>query len=403
MNEHTHMSRARLVGIAALMALVGWASVACDKSPEERLRTAKVAVINEKPEVARENLEPVLEAEPDSFQARQLMAQTLQLEEKYAESEEKFEELIEDEELDGDDLSSGQKGAKEELDEDMVELYIAWAESIEADEEPDKFEEVAKKGLELEPEKPDLNNMLLDFYKERGEAALDEDEKVKAAEYFEGVLDLQGVRPADHKEAREKAHELRFEVNREELEEYFDEEGRAKLEEDDLYDADEEVISVTVEQSIDELEEAANEQRKKEAEEEDEEYEEVEFDLKNEKDIATLQQLIWSRIVPRELTDVLVDGVGVDEDSQFGSLLPPPEDVEAGDWEFANDSLSVTATFDKKTLLKLGSDVKEDTRRAKEKAEEEGDDEKDDKEDDDKEGEDAQAEADEDKGEEDDE
>lgn len=402
MNEHTHMSRARLVGIAALMALVSWASVACDKSPDERLRTAKVAVINDNAEVARENLEPVLEAEPDSFQARHLMAQTLQLEEKYAESEEKFDEIWEDEELDGDDLSSSKQSAKEDLEEDMVELYINWAESLDAEEEPDKFEEVAKKGLELEPQKPDLNSMLLDFYKERGKAALDEGEKEKAATYFEGVLDLRGVRPVEHQEAREKSHELRFEVNREELESYFEEEGRAKLEEDDLYDADEEVVSVTVEQSIEELEEAANKQAKKAAEEEDEEFEEVEFDLQNEEDVASLQQIIWSRIVPRELTDVLVDGVGVDEDSQFGSLVPPPENVEAGDWEFANDSLGVTATFDKETLLKLGSDVKEDTRRAKQQAEEEGDDTEAD-ESDGEAGEDAQAEADQDEGEEDDE
>lgn len=384
MNDIIRTSRARLVGAVALMALVSWASFGCSKTPEERLRIAKSAVIKEKPDVAKENLEKVLDEKSDSFEGRRLMAKTHMLQEDYEKAEEGLKELWKESEFDDEDkdLSGSEQETKEELEEDFVEVYMAWADSIDRDDDPDKFEEVASSALDYDADKPDLNDMLLEFYNERAEASLDDDDKAKAAEYYESVLDLRAL-PQEREKARDEAQELRFEINRKEFTDYFEEKGKAKFEEDDTFnegdDDEDDTLTFSVEQSIDELEETINEQREKaakeKAEEEDEEFdsddvEEIELDPQNEKHLVQIQQVTAERKLPLGLKDVVIDATGVDEDSDF-SVIRPPEDMEVTDSTLDGRDFEMTAEVPVEDVLKLGSDVREATRRA----DEEGDDE----------------------------
>ncbi|MFP4599477.1 MAG: tetratricopeptide repeat protein [Persicimonas sp.] len=358
MHIRTRSGRVRLLLVAALVAFVSWATLGCQKTPEEQLRTAKGAVIKEKPDIAEENLEAVLAADSENFEARRLMGQVHQLRGNFAKAEESFTGLWDEAGFDdeGAELPTDQKSHKEALEENFTELYLDWADSLDPDEEPEKFEEVARKGLEVAPKKPSLNNMLVDFYESRAKQLVEKGEKLEAADTYEKILDLRTL-PKNRSNAEERATNLRFEANKEQMLTYFNDKAKAKFEKADRYDEEEETITFTAEQPISEVEKALKE----------EQGGNVRLNPRNEKHAAIIQQATLQTKLGPALQKVVAEATGIDEDSDF-SGLQPPDGLEVDNWDAKGRTFVLTAKLPVDDLLKLGFQVKEQTRKAEEKA-----------------------------------
>jgi hypothetical protein len=348
---------ARLLTAAVLLGLVAFVSMGCEKSTQDQLRTAKGAVLNERPDVAEENLEAVLAVEPDNFEARRLMGQVAMLRGNFASAEEQLAKLWKEGGFDDDnaELSSNQRSQKNVMAQVWTDLYLEWSASLDPQEEPDKFEEVVRKGLEYDERSNRLNSRLVDFHESQAKKLVEQGDKLEAADHYEEILDLRTL-PARRDKAKERATNLRFEANKEKMLAHFNETAKPKLQSEDRYDEEEDTITFTIEQPISEVEKALAEQQGGR----------VRLNAKNKEHAGIIQTFAAKRQLGPAIQKLVVEATGIDADSDF-SKLSTPEGLEIVDSEAGRRTFSLTASIPVDDLLKLGFEVKEETRRARQK------------------------------------
>lgn len=340
------------------VGLVAAATTGCEQSPKDKLRAAKVAVMNEKPDEAAKQLEAVLEAEPDNFEAKRLQGSVERLGGNYVKAEERLKALWSDNGFDkaDADLSTEQKSKKQLLKADMLTLYGEWAESMDSAENPDKFVEVVKKGLEIDPKKTRLNTMLVTAHENQAKKLVEQGKKLEAAAVYEKIPTLY-TSSAKRKKANERATNLRFEANKEQMLGYFNEKAKPKLVSAERYDAKDNAILFSVEQDVDEVEKYFEEKK----------GQKVRLDARNKKHQPIIHQFtIGKKLVPA-LTDVVVEATGIPSDSDF-SKVQTPEGFEIVEVDAGRGDYTINAKIPVDAVLKLGFEVKEQTRKAEKAA-----------------------------------
>lgn len=350
--------------VSGLLVAGALGSTGCDKKPEEQLLIAKMAVVNSKPDLAERHLEPVLKADPDNFEGLRLMASVDQLRGEFASAEEKFLALQKAHGFQGDageagagELTPKQKSQKELLENDLTMLYLDWAQSLEDSEDFESFEKVARKGLKLAPKQPRLNTLLVDAYENHAKKLVEQGKKAQAAAFYEKIPQLY-TNSATRNRAKERASNLRFEAARAEMLEYFNETAKPKLVAENRYDTEKKLIIFNIKQDVSEVESYYREKQ----------GERVRLNPNNEAHRARIQQYAISEKLKPALIELVVEATGVPADSDF-SKLASPAGFEVVNIEPGRRDLSITAQVPLDSLLKLGSDVRENARLAAAEAE----------------------------------
>lgn len=361
MNRCRRQPITKFLGLALVLGLLALGAAACEKSAQERLLVAKTAVLNEKPDIAQEHLDAVLKAEPNNFEARRLSAAVRQLRGDYAGAEEKYLALQKAEgfelgdkareDAQGAKLSAEQKTQRELLKRDLIELYQDWAGALTPGDDMETFEQVAQKGLALAPKRPRLNALLSDAYEQHAKRLVEQGKKLEAVEVYEKIPSLY-TSSATRAGARERASNLRFEANRDQMLAYFNETARPKLEAQQRYDADKQFISFSVEQPVSEVEQYVAERQGTR----------VRLDTRTKQAQDLIHEYAIANKLRPALVKLVVEATGIPEDSDF-SRVRAPEGFEATDFDWTRTDYKVTARIPLDALLKLGFDVREHTRR----------------------------------------
>ncbi|TDP77692.1 hypothetical protein DFR33_101602 [Bradymonas sediminis] len=368
MTFHVNNSWRRLLNAALVSGLLVAGAVGisgCEKSPEEQLLAAKMAVINSKPDVAEKHLEPVLKGDPDSFEGLRLMASVKQLRGEFAAAEESFLALQKAQGFDvqgeaAQKLSTKQKSQKELLERDLIKLYTDWANAVDPAEDMATFEQVARKGLAISPKQPRLNTMLVEAYENHAKKLVEQGKKVEGAQYYEKIPALY-TNSMVRKRVQERASNLRFEAGRAEMLEYFNKTAKPKLVAEDRYDAENKLIIFDIKQDVAEVEKYYAEKQN----------ERVRLNIKDEKQRGIIQQFAIREKLKPALISVVVEATGISPEADF-SKLASPKGFEIVKVEPGRRDLSITAQVPLDAVLKVGSDVREKMRQdaaaAKQKA-----------------------------------
>lgn len=370
MTGRSHQRAARALLVALVLGIFALGSVGCEKSNEERLLTAKAAVLNNKPDLAESNLEVVLGADPDNFEAKRLSAAVQELRGNFADAEKQFLELQEAEgfqigeakqqaadegEPEEEKLSAEQKSRRELLKRDMLDLYQNWADSLDPSEDIEALERAAEKGLAIAPSRPRLNSLLVDAYEEHAKKLIEQGKKVEAAELYEKIPKLY-TSSSTRKRVTERASNLRFEAGRAEMLDYFNESAKSQMIEDERFDEDKEVISFTVVQPVREVEAYILEKQEQQ----------VRLDPRQEGAQAIVHDFALSQKVRPALVELIVEATGVPEDADF-SEVRPPDTFQITSAEPSRTDYTISATLPLDAVLKMGFDVREQTRLAAQK------------------------------------
>lgn len=249
--------RRGVVAVVCCAALV--VGAACKKTPEQKLRRAKVLLTQEsKPDSAEEKLQAVLEEEPDHIEAKRLMAKVHRLRGEYEQAEEKLDKLWEKHDFadEGQQLSGRLRNARELIRAEYSDLYRDWASEIEPQKRPDRYVEVLNKGLEYSENDVNLeiSMELATFYWRRGQKLVEQGDKKEAAETFSKIRDLRTRRGWKKREtALSRARELRLEFFEEEARERFENDGGALIAELEGLELDDskETIRIEFTQNVD--------------------------------------------------------------------------------------------------------------------------------------------------------
>lgn len=367
MNRSRTQRIAKLLSLALVLGLLTLGAAACEKSPQERLLIAKTAVLNEKPDIAQEHLDAVLKAEPNNFEARRLSAAVRQLRGDYAGAEEKFLALQQAEgfelgdkareDAQGAKLSAEQKTQRELLKRDLTELYQDWAVALNPGDDMQTFEQVAQKGLALAPKRPRLNALLSEAYEQHAKRLVEQGKKLEAVEAYEKIPTLY-TSSATRAAAKERASNLRFEANRDQMLAYFNETARPKLEAQGRYDADKQLITFSVDQPVSEVEQYVAERQGTR----------MRLDTRTKQAQELIHEYAIANKLRPALIKLVVEATGVPEDSDF-SRVRAPEGFEATGFDWTRTDYKITASIPLDALLKLGFDVREQTRLAAEGSE----------------------------------
>lgn len=247
----TMMMRALVAGCVLSGALF---VTGCEKSAKDLMIEADSALQAGNVDRAESVLEEALKKEPNSSQAIILRSQVDVKKKQYKEAEERLLALwskLESEKPSNDKEKIEQKRIRQLMEESYFpDLYRDWADSMDKNANPQKFEEVVSKGLKYDTKNPRLNTMLVDFLQERGEKLVAEGKKKEAADVFDKVGNLYAL-PKIRKEATARAAALRDEVEVEEIAQRFEQDLKPALVKDELYDAENKVIFFVAEGSID--------------------------------------------------------------------------------------------------------------------------------------------------------
>jgi hypothetical protein len=347
-----------MLAAALVLSVLALGPAACKQGPEEHLLSAKMAVLNAKPDVAEKHLKPVLEAQPDNFEAKRLMASVHQLRDDFAGAEEKFLALRKAQGFDeaagesAKKLTTKQKSQRELLERDLLELYHDWATSLDPAADMATFEEVVQKGLAIDPKKPRLNTILVKAYENHAKKLVEQGKKIEAAEYYEKIPKLY-TSSAMRDKAKERASNLRFEVNRVKMLAYFNKTAKPKLVADERYDAEKKIITFSVEQDVDEVEEYFTEKKGTR----------VRLDPRKEKIKPIVHEYTVAKKLKPALIAVVVEATGIPADSDF-SKVQPPKGFEIVSAEATRRDYTIEASIPLDAVLKLGFEVRQQTRLA---------------------------------------
>ena len=240
-----------LNGFVGLVALIVFMALGagCEEDPMTR---GRAALLGEKPAVAQEAFEKVLAKDPENLEARRLMAEVYRLQGDFAQAEKQLMEIWEKQGFgeEGKDLAPEQKSLRGRMSQQLEDVYIEWADSIEPAEEPQKFDEIVKKGLERDPKNTRLHTMMVEHLMDRAERLVEEGKKLEAADAFEAVLNYRTL-PSQRDEADERAGNLRLEVFSNRVRDSFERELKPRLVEEKAWSDERKAVSVAIEAEVD--------------------------------------------------------------------------------------------------------------------------------------------------------
>lgn len=240
--------RALLVGCVLSGSLL---VMGCDKSAKELMLEADSAIQQGDLERAEKTLDEAMKKEPGSYQAQILKAQLFVKKKQYKEAEDQLLAVWTEQKLEDAKLTTEQKSIKQLMNEQYFpDLYREWAESMDRQANPQKFEEVVNKGLKYDVKNRRLNTMLVDFLQERGEKLVKEGKKSEAADAFARVGELYTTSKT-RKEASARAEALREELKAERIAQRFEQELKPALVKDERYDAENKLVLFVAEGEID--------------------------------------------------------------------------------------------------------------------------------------------------------
>ncbi len=238
-----------VVGLAVVV--VATMMVGCEDTPEAKLTEGKRALADRDLEEAERYLEAVLDVDPELVEARRLLATTRIRAGEFEAAERKLEALWDGEGLQYEgQLSAEERQTRQLLSEQFGQLYRRWLESIDPDDDPEKFEEIALTGLERNSRDSELNTRLVEFYEQRADRFIERGELIRAAEMLEGIDDLYRF-PDIRRQARERAEGLRREAFDEEARERFEQQLQPNLVDTGAYDPETETVTMAIEQPLD--------------------------------------------------------------------------------------------------------------------------------------------------------
>ena len=247
----------RTIGALVCAVALLFGALACEKSPRQKLLRAKANLASgENPDKSEKLLNSVLEAQPENLEAKRLIAEVYRLRGEFKRAEEQLDKLWKDQGFGKENakLSARMKNTRELVRTQFVDLYKAWAKDIGAEENPEKFAETAKKGLEYNERDMDLNSLLVDYYWKKGQRLVEKGKKKEAAEAFEEILQLRTRRGDERRQkAKKKARDLRLEFFMAEGRKRFKENGKQTISEIDGLELNEkgDTILIDMEQDVD--------------------------------------------------------------------------------------------------------------------------------------------------------
>lgn len=201
----------------------------CEKSASEHLAVADSAIKKGEPDRAEESIKQALAKDPDNKEAKLRMVQVHILRKQYEKAEAVLDEMWKAQGGDEEKLSTQQKIIKNRLKkENYPTLYREWADSMDATANPQKYEEIVRKGLVYDEKDNRMNTMLVNFYLKRGEQLIVEGKKEQAAQTFEKIYPLLTTSKTRN-ESQERASKLRKEVYAEATTQRFEKEQLPKL------------------------------------------------------------------------------------------------------------------------------------------------------------------------------
>ncbi|MFU8805796.1 MAG: tetratricopeptide repeat protein [Bradymonadaceae bacterium] len=246
LNHRTKWHAVALVGLLCLLV----AAMGCQDSPKDKLREGRSAIAAQNPDVAEARLNEALAADPNLIEARRLMADVHILRGDFQKAEETLQTLWTGHGFEKDDaqLQPEQRRHRQLINDQFSALYRGWAEALDSKENPDKFEEVLRKGLERDARSTRLNTLLVDHYSSRAERYIEQGEKVKAAEELEKIAGP-GIRTFTERrqEANSRAANLRREAFVEAAKKRFESEIKPELVDAERFDEESGRILITVE------------------------------------------------------------------------------------------------------------------------------------------------------------
>jgi tetratricopeptide (TPR) repeat protein len=224
----------------------------CEKTAKETLTEGRSALAAKQYDRAEEALKLALQKDPSLVEAERLIIRVHIGRKEFDRAEAAALELGKKQGLEGDpkDLSTEQKSQRQFHDELLVELYKDWSESLDPVKNPQKLEEVAKKGIALKPSDPRLNTMLVELYLTSADALAKDGKKQEAAETYEKILSLRTM-PDQRARAQQAARSLRAEAFKDAALARFEAEIKPGLVVSDLFDADKGLVMVRVQLTVD--------------------------------------------------------------------------------------------------------------------------------------------------------
>lgn len=246
-------SRQRWVGkwmaaMALCFSLSG--AIGCEKSAREHLAVAESALQKGEADRAEAELKTALDKDPKLEEAKLRMTQVHMLRKQYDKAEQSLDAFWKEHGLDGENLPTDKKVKKSRLEAEYQTLYRQWAESIDAKANPQKFEEIVKKGLEFNKSDTLMNTMLVNHYLALGEQLIEQGKKKEAAETFDKIYPLY-TSSKTRNESQDRAEKLRKEVYATETAVRFEKEHKPKLVEAERWDEEKKTILFQVEGEYD--------------------------------------------------------------------------------------------------------------------------------------------------------
>ncbi len=234
---------------AALIVLtLAMGAVGCEEDP---MRRGAIALGAQNADEAEAAFEAALKANPDNVEAKRLLADVHILREDFTKAEESLDALWKQHGFDNEsaELSLEQKTARELMEQQYKTLYKKWAEKLDSNAEPEKFERVVAKGLEFEPTSVRLNTLAVNHYTARAERLVEEGKKAEAADAYEALLKFRAT-SEQREEAEKLASKLRFEGYSETFDKGWDAK-KAKLVEAERWNDEKGAVLVVVEADVD--------------------------------------------------------------------------------------------------------------------------------------------------------
>ena len=242
-------------GVAATIGLfcLLWASgMGCEMSAKEKMREANAALLGGDAERAQVVLEEALTKDATLAHAPLLRGRIFMAKRQFEKAEQEFLQVWESNTLgQTEGLDAEQKRQKRILaDELWPELYLGWAGTLDGRQNPQKYEETLKKGLQYEPKNPRMNMLLVDFYTQQAERLVEQGKRAEAAAML-GEIDRLRTTRARRQGAQARARKLDQELFLDAAGQRFAADVLPGLEQAQLWDADQKAAVVVAEMTLD--------------------------------------------------------------------------------------------------------------------------------------------------------
>jgi tetratricopeptide (TPR) repeat protein len=321
--------------LAAASILLGL--TACERSPEQKLKQAQVELVQGNPKQARSYLKDIVKAKPDSVEAKRLMSDVQNQLGNYAKAEQMLDDVWKQLGLDDkkpSELSSALTKQKKLLKQQYEGVYESWAKSLDPKKDTETYGKMINRAVEMFPEDTQINDFAFTYYEAAASTLADKENYKKAAEKMKELSGKEGILAKTADKADRRANDFLFQIHKEDALKYFNENAKANLEENDLYDPENEVINLDIEQKVNKKLDPENQKHKKAA------------------------KALAIKAMGKRLQQLLVEATGLPKDTDFSGLTTPDE-LEITEESFEPGVYKIKAKLPVEALLRLGFDVKQ--------------------------------------------